>query len=45
MDSVGYLRRKYEITKDIVFLSIADYIETLEKQLKESKENECKCPK
>jgi len=45
MDSVGYLKRKYELTKDVIFLNIAQYIEELEKQLKTSKENECKCPK
>lgn len=44
MDSVGYLRRKYEINKDIVFLSIADYIEQLEKTVKELEKNQCKCP-
>lgn len=43
MDSVSYLKRKYELTKEVPFLLIAEELEQLKKQIGTLTENQCKC--
>ena len=45
MDSVGYLKRKYEISKDVTFLLIAEEIKMLQQQNSVLKGNQCQCIK